>query len=78
LRRVPAAEWVEALLACKLPAGELIAQGGAPAGVHQALGAARRALREPDQLLPALRALQAGLQAAAQRSMPERPACPPA
>lgn len=60
-RAVHAADWADTLLACREPAQALIEQGATPGRVRQAVGAARRALREPDTLLPSLRALQDSL-----------------
>lgn len=51
------ADWIDALLACRAPAIALIHQQAAPAHVRRAIGAARKAMREPETLLPALRAL---------------------
>lgn len=59
------ADWVDVLLACRTPALALIDQGAAPGRIRQAVGAARKALREPDTLLPALRDLHAAMRAAA-------------
>ncbi|HEX7113030.1 MAG TPA: FUSC family protein [Mizugakiibacter sp.] len=55
------ADWVDTLLACRDAAVALIEHGEAPADVRLALGAARKALREPAALLPALQALQQSL-----------------
>jgi hypothetical protein len=59
------ADWIDALLACRSRAVALIDGGEAPAGVRVAVGAARKALREPVTLLAALgdlaRALDAGV-----------------
>lgn len=55
------ADWVDALLACRDAAVALIESGDAPAEVRRALGAARKALREPAALLPALQALRQSL-----------------
>lgn len=55
------ADWIDTLMACRLPALALIAQGEAPANVRKALGAARKALREPENLLPALQHLRQSL-----------------
>lgn len=55
------ADWADALLACRDAAVALIERGEAPADVRRALGAARKALREPAALLPALQALQQSL-----------------
>jgi hypothetical protein len=55
------ADWVDALLACRAPAIALIKQQETPGHVRKAIGAARKAIREPEQLLPALRALHDSL-----------------
>lgn len=52
------ADWIDALHACIDPAIALLEQGAAPTEVRRGIGAARKALREPDQLLPALRQLR--------------------
>ena len=52
------ADWIDALTACRAPAIALIKQGETPATVRRAVGAARKALREPETLLPALLALR--------------------
>jgi hypothetical protein len=57
-RAIQPADWGDTLLACRVPAIDLIVQGQAPGRVRQAIGAARKALRQPEQLLPALRELQ--------------------
>lgn len=53
-----AADWIDALFACRNPAMVLINEGVTPGEVRKAVGAARRALREPEMLLPALQALR--------------------
>ncbi|MEO8746247.1 MAG: FUSC family protein [Rhodanobacter sp.] len=55
------ADWVDALLACRDPAIALIQKNARPGQVRQDIGAARRALREPAQLLAALEALRHSL-----------------
>lgn len=61
LRVLQPADWIEALLACADPATVLIARNETPGEVRKAVGAARKAMREPAQLLPALRHLQRSL-----------------
>lgn len=61
--RVQPADWIDLLLACRAPAVALFEAGEAPAEVRRAIGAARKALREPEQVTPALRSLQAALTA---------------
>jgi hypothetical protein len=55
------AEWIDALLGCAKPGCRLIEQGSAPVSVHRALAHARRAMREPEQILPALQQLHVSL-----------------
>jgi hypothetical protein len=57
-RAIQPADWVDTLLACRAPAIDLIARGETPVRLRQAIGAARKALREPDTLLPALQQLR--------------------
>ncbi|WP_243040668.1 FUSC family protein [Dyella sedimenti] len=52
------ADWVDALAACREPAVALISEGATPGEARRAVGAARKALREPEALLPALRHLR--------------------
>jgi hypothetical protein len=58
------ADWIDALQACDAPARMLIEREQAPVAVRKAIGSARKSLREPDALLPALQELQAALDAA--------------
>jgi len=58
------AEWIDTLLACREPAGKLIEQGSAPPSVYQSLGQARRAMREPTEILIALQQLRVSLDGA--------------
>jgi hypothetical protein len=60
-RAVQPADWVDTLLACRAPAIEVIARGETPGRLRQAIGAARKSLREPDTLLPALQQLRQAL-----------------
>ncbi|KLD63530.1 FUSC family protein [Dyella japonica] len=57
-RTVQPADWVDTLLACRTAAIEVIARGETPGRLRQAIGAARKSLREPDTLLPALQQLR--------------------
>jgi hypothetical protein len=57
-RAIQPADWVDTLLACRAPAIEVIARGETPGRLRQAIGAARKSLREPDTLLPALQQLR--------------------
>ncbi|WP_460876856.1 FUSC family protein [Rhodanobacter koreensis] len=60
-RLLQPADWADALLACREPAIALIDQGETPGGVRKAIAVARKALREPEALLPALRNLHHSL-----------------
>jgi len=57
-RTLQPADWVDTLLACRTPAIDVIVRGETPGRVRQAIGAARRSLRQPDTLLPALQQLR--------------------
>lgn len=52
------ADWADALLACRADATALIQHGATPGTLRQAVGAARKALREPDTLAQALQHLR--------------------
>jgi hypothetical protein len=65
IRRLQPADWIDTLAACRDPVLALVDRGQAPGEVRRAIGAARKALREPDQLLAALRLLQGALAGAA-------------
>jgi hypothetical protein len=60
-RAMQPADWIDALLACRGPAIDVIARGETPGRVRQAIGAARKSLREPELLLPALQQLRQAL-----------------
>jgi len=60
----PPAQWIESLLACEAPVLALVARGETPGRVRQAIGAARQAMREPDQIGAALAALREAVDAA--------------
>lgn len=68
VRRVQPADWIDALWSSHAPATSLIEQGRAPPEVRRAIGAARKALREPDSLLPALQHARHALMLAAEES----------
>jgi len=51
---VQPADWVDVLIACKEPALELIDKKEAPGAVRKAVGIARKSMREPEEILPAL------------------------
>lgn len=57
LRKVHPADWIDALFACRDHAIALINEGATPGEVRKGVGAVRRAMREPETLLPALQAL---------------------
>ena len=53
---------MDTLLACRAPVIDVIARGETPGRVRQAIGAARKSLRQPDALLPALQQLRQTLE----------------
>jgi hypothetical protein len=55
------ADWADTLLACHAPAVALIERGATPGRVRQAVGAARKALREPATLQVALSEMRMAL-----------------
>jgi hypothetical protein len=55
------ADWIDALRACGAPALALVGAGTAPGPVRRAVGAARKAVREPAQISEALRSLHRAL-----------------
>jgi hypothetical protein len=55
------AEWVEALVACRDAAIALIEARETPPAVRRAVGTARKAMRTPPDILPALQGLHAAL-----------------
>ncbi len=61
MKRASPADWIGTLDACREPAVELIERGRTPARVRQAVGAARKALREPATLGAALVGLRLAL-----------------
>ncbi len=58
---VQPADWVDELMACREPAAALIEGGATPGRVRKAIGAARKAMREPGEIQPALRDLRGSL-----------------
>jgi hypothetical protein len=52
---------MDALAACIDPAVTLIKKGETPGPVRQAIGAARKSMREPGEILAALQALRRSL-----------------
>jgi hypothetical protein len=61
LGRVHPADWVDALVACKEPAIELIENRETPGSVRKAVGMARKSMREPAEILSALLELRGSL-----------------
>jgi len=51
------ADWVDALIDCRQHAISLIENGETPGEVRKAIGAARKAMREPEEILRALQNL---------------------
>ena len=60
-RDVQPADWIDVLLACRTPALALIERSETPPSVRRMVGAARKAMREPAQILPALLMLRDSL-----------------
>lgn len=58
------ADWIDALVACEAPVVALVERGEAPGAVRQAIGVARKAMREPAEIGPALEGLRAALRPA--------------
>ena len=52
------ADWIDALAACRAPAVASIERGETPGAVRKAVGAARKAMREPAAIGPALEELR--------------------
>ncbi|WP_102303196.1 FUSC family protein [Dyella sp. AD56] len=80
-RSMQPADWIDTLLACRATAIDVIVRGETPGRVRQAIGAARKSLREPEALLPALQRLREALDTDAQSPKPMEgtgPASPPA
>jgi hypothetical protein len=57
-RALQPADWVDALAACQAPALTLIEKGETPGVVRRTVGAVRKSMRDPAELLPALQNLQ--------------------
>jgi hypothetical protein len=60
-RPIQPADWVDTLLACTDPAIALIEKGETSGSVRQAVGAARKSIRKPGEILSALQALRRSL-----------------
>ncbi|RAO76430.1 FUSC family protein [Dyella jiangningensis] len=69
-RPLQPADWADTLLACRACARTVIARGNPPGSLRHAVGSARKALREPEALLPALQHLQRSMQACALEPRP--------
>lgn len=65
MRDVQPADWIDVLRACREPARTLIERRETPGAVRRAVGAARKAMREPAQIQPALHAVRDSLSLAA-------------
>lgn len=70
------ADWIDLLDACHAPVRSLLVRGQAPGEVRRAIGAARQALREPDQLPAALQRLRDTLVHAAGATDAQKPLSP--
>ncbi len=64
-RKEQPADWLDALADCRAPAIALIDRGDKPGQVRRVLGAARKSLREPTEILGALHGLREALLQAA-------------
>ena len=60
-RTIQPADWVDTLVACTDPAITLIEKGETSGSVRQAIGAARKSIRQPDEILRALQVLRRSL-----------------
>jgi hypothetical protein len=60
-RAVQPADWVDTLVSCRDPAIALIEKSETPGAVRRAVGAARKSMREPSEILPALDGLRGSL-----------------
>jgi hypothetical protein len=60
-RAVQPADWVDTLVSCRDPAIALIEKSETPGAVRRAVGAARKSMREPSEILPALYGLRSSL-----------------
>jgi len=63
LLTVQPADWVDLLMECRHPAVALIDSGDTPGSVRRALGAARKAMREPQDIPQALQHLRRSMMA---------------
>ena len=61
MRVVQPADWVDELIACRGPALALIDRHETPGAARRAIGTARKAMREPREILAALKALESSL-----------------
>jgi hypothetical protein len=62
-RTVQPADWVDTLIRCREPAVALIENGETPGSVRKAVGAARKAMREPQDIQQALQDLRRAIMA---------------
>lgn len=60
-RALHEADWIDALHACRAPAVALIEKSETPGAVRNAVGAARKAMRVPEEILPAMQQLKKAL-----------------
>jgi Fusaric acid resistance protein-like len=60
-RAMQPADWVDALIACRDPAIALIEKSEQSGSVRRAVGTARKSMREPREILPALQGLRGSL-----------------
>jgi len=60
-RTIQPADWMDTLVACIDPAITLIEKGETPGSVRRAIGAARKSIREPGEILRALQELRRSL-----------------
>ena len=61
--RANPADWIDALMACRAPALSLIEAGETPGAIRRSVGAARKAVQQPPELLAALTELRRALAA---------------
>jgi fusaric acid resistance family protein len=63
MRRANPADWIDALMACRMPAVALIDAGETPGTIRKLVGTARKAVQQPSELLAALTDLRRALTA---------------
>ncbi|HEY4079749.1 MAG TPA: FUSC family protein [Burkholderiaceae bacterium] len=74
-RTLQPADWVDQLERCRKPALALIEKGETPGAVRKAIGEARKSMREPQAIAPALEALRKSFTPAA-RTVSDKPSAP--